>query len=289
MNRGIIALLFSTVLYGLLGIYSRFIGIDFGIFFQSWTRNFIITLLILPFFLFNNWKKIKSKDFRWFIIRSFGDLITMVSIFVAFNKIPIGTSYFLFYAGSTIGGYLIGFYIFNEKLTNQKISSLITGIVGLVLIYSLSFQKDKLFFYLLANVAGLSSAIWNIFSKKVSQNYSVAQIVFIDSLMTGLLGLAASIFLHERFIPFILSSQWIANILFALSSLLTSFLVVYGFRYVEANYGSLILLLEVLFGVIFSFIFFRELSTITTIIGGSLILFAVIVPKLKFKREFKIF
>ncbi|MBI4226112.1 DMT family transporter [Candidatus Roizmanbacteria bacterium] len=281
MNRALIALLFSTVLYGLLGIYSRFIGIDFGIFFQSWTRNFIITLLIVPFFLFNFWKQIRRKDAQWFVLRSLGDLVTMVSIFVVFNKIAIGTSYFLFYAGSTVGGYLIGHYFFKEKITKQKLTSLIIGIFGLVLIYSLSLQKDKLFFYLLANLAGLSSAVWNIFSKKVSKDYSVAQIVFIDSFMTGLLGLALSILFHEKFIPFMLNSQWIANILFAVNSLVTSFLVVYGFRYVEANYGSLILLLEVIFGIFFAFIFFKEIPSLYALIGGSLILTAVIIPKLK--------
>lgn len=283
MSKGIIALLFSTILYGLLGVYSRFIGIDFGIFYQAWTRNLIISLLILPFLFFKLWKKIKRKDIGWFILRSIADLVTMVTIFVAFNKLQIGISYFLFYAGSVIGGYMIGKFAFNEKLTLNKIFSLFFGLVGLILIYSFTLEKDKILFYFLANLAGLSSAVWNIFSKKVSSDYSIPQIVFIDSFLTLIFGLILSLYLREHFIPIQLSNQWIANLLFAFNSLATSFLIVYGFRFVEAHYGSIILLLEVLFGIFFGFIFFKEIPTVITLVGGVLIIVAVIIPKLSRK------
>ena len=277
-----VALLISSLLYGLLGVFSRLIGLEFGIFYQSWTRNLIIAFFILPLLLIFSWKRIKKNDFKWFLIRSLGDLVTMTCIFIAFNKIQIGISYFLFYAGSIIGGYVIGYLFFKERISKQKFLSLIVGLIGLLMIYTLSFDQKLAPFYLLANIAGFSSAVWNVFSKKVSSSYSVSQIVFIDSILTAFMAFSLSLLFGERFFPPGLSSPWIANILFAVNSLLTSYLVVYGFRYIEANYGSIILLLEVFFGILFSYLLFREIPNFSASIGGVLILFAIIVPKIGF-------
>ena len=56
-----------------------------------------------------------------------------------------------------------------------------------------------------------------------------------------------------------------------------------GFEYFQATMGSLILLTEIMFGVIFALILFAEIPTILTLMGGGLILTASILVIIKSK------
>jgi len=56
-----------------------------------------------------------------------------------------------------------------------------------------------------------------------------------------------------------------------------------GFEYFHATSANIILLSELVFGVFFAFLFFGEIPTIATFIGGILIIFASILVILKGK------
>jgi drug/metabolite transporter (DMT)-like permease len=57
--------------------------------------------------------------------------------------------------------------------------------------------------------------------------------------------------------------------------------VVYGFKNLEAQIGSVILPVEIIFATIFAFIFFREYPTISAYVGGVMIIVAAIIPSLR--------
>ncbi len=61
-----------------------------------------------------------------------------------------------------------------------------------------------------------------------------------------------------------------------------------GFKYVQAQHGSLILPLELLFASIFGYIFFKEVLQISTYFGGLLILSAAITSSLSTKNNYDI-
>lgn len=66
--------------------------------------------------------------------------------------------------------------------------------------------------------------------------------------------------------------------------LTTGQLMIYGFKYVEAQTGSLIMLAEVVFGVFLGFIFYKETISFTTLLGGMAIIAAIILPEIKRKK-----
>lgn len=68
---------------------------------------------------------------------------------------------------------------------------------------------------------------------------------------------------------------------YALAGLLAFWLVVEGYKYVDASIGSLVGLIEIIAGVLFGFWFFREQITNTIIVGGLLILLSGMLPDLK--------
>lgn len=55
----------------------------------------------------------------------------------------------------------------------------------------------------------------------------------------------------------------------------TAFLVVYGFKKVTVQAGILILLFEIIAGIFFGYIFFKEIPTSGSIFGGALIIASI--------------
>ena len=94
------------------------------------------------------------------------------------------------------------------------------------------------------------------------------------------INLFLAIFLGERLNTHITSSTWFADIGYGIAGFLGSGLTLYGFKFIDAHKGSIILLSEIVFGVLFGFILFKELLNITTVFGGLLIMIAAVLPNI---------
>lgn len=68
--------------------------------------------------------------------------------------------------------------------------------------------------------------------------------------------------------------------LYSIVNAVAFWLVIVGFRYVDASVGSLIGLMEVVFAVIFGAVIFHEVLNTSIYIGGILILVAAMLPDL---------
>ncbi len=148
------------------------IGIEFGVFTQSAIKNLIAVVISLLLVLnFRLWKMPQREDWIWIFLWVLGDLAATIGIFIAFNRIAIGTSYLLFYAGNIIAGLVIGRLIFQEKLNTAKSIALILSFCGLFIIYSLNIEASKLIFIILAFISGIFVSVYNTFSKKFSYRY----------------------------------------------------------------------------------------------------------------------
>lgn len=285
---GISSLLTATFIYGFFGILSRLIGFSIPLFYQTGLRAILAALIILVLIYFwKAWQKLNNKDLIWIIVRSFFGFIAIVAFFVAVNYMQLGTVYFIFYAGSTLGGYILGKILFKENLTILKIISLILSLFGLYLIYSLSIDTSKIYFALLSLLSGVSTALWNTLSKKIGHAYSALQLSFMDNLIGGILALIVSVVLKESWLIPTINSAWGVNALFACLYVLTGQLVIFGFRRMDAQIGSLVMLTEVIFGLVLGLIFYQEIVAPMTILGGGLILAAIILPELSIFQSTK--
>lgn len=284
-HYGIGSLVLCALLYSFFGIFARTIGFTIPIFYQTWTRNLLGTLTLFALCLyFKKFTKIKRTDWKWVIARSAIGIVGFFGSFISFNFIPIGTAYFVFYAGSTIGGFMLGKMLFKEKITSIRALSLILALTGLFLIYSANFKIDDLVYVLMAFISGGAAGIWSAISKKISGTYSTLQLNLFDFVLFGLISFSISIVLQEKWVLPALTAPWIANVIAAFVFILTGQLVVIGYKYLTAQIATLIMLLEVLFGIILGFLFYQEVLTPLTFIGGALILSAIILPEINGKR-----
>lgn len=279
-------LLASALIYGLFGFLSRKIS-EFSPFSQSWIKSIGTLIVILLIFYFGKlkWKKIEKKDIKWFLIWILPASFQPVMTFLAFNHLPLGTTYFLVYSTMILGGIFSGKIFFSEKLNLSKILSLILLFIGLILIYRSDITFIKNVYVLLALLAGLVLGFWNTLTKKVSGNYSEFQMISLDTGFALIVSLVASIFFGEKLPPFSSLNSWLWILIFSFSAVFATIFLIKGFKYVEAQVGSLILPMEIVFGSFFGYILLGEILKLNMYIGGSLILIAALLPAINFQKK----
>jgi len=282
---GFSTLFSAAFLYATTNIFFRLIGYNLPLYFQNFVRSVFMSLILLvPAIYFKKWKKLNKNDIPWIIARTIGGVVALIAYYIAINFLKIGTTYFLFYASSTISGYIGGKLLFNEKLNARKIISLLLSIFGLTLVYSISVDAESFLYIILAMIAGVGFAFWTTFAKKISGTYSAIQLNLVDNVISAICFCAVSIIIREVWIVPDFSKIWLANYGLGIIFIFTGQLVVYGFRHLEAQIGSLVMLSEILFGLIVGVIFYKEIISLPTFIGGALIIVAAILPKLNFKK-----
>ncbi len=288
--KGVGALLLAATLYGSLGIFSRFIGFAIPIFYQQFVR-FLLTLIILFIFLAKqrSWKNVQNKDWAWIILRGVGGLISFVGVYVAFLYLDFGTNYFVSYASATIGGYLLGKILCGEKINRIATISLFIALCGLYVVYSANVDLTKTPFIILSFIAGVGTAIWNVVSKKISNTYSNLQIVFLDTAFGAIVCLIISLFIREQWTLPSANYIWLALVLLTFVQIGTNIFVVFGFKRVEANLGSLILLFDIVAGLAFAALLYKEIPSTLTLVGGLLIVIAISLPSIWCSRLFRCF
>lgn len=278
--RGLLALLAAVALYGMYGVYSRMIGIGFGIFSQAWARSLIIIVILGGYFLSHKkkWREIEKKDFKWMIIWPLSGTSVMIFLFIAFNHLPIGTGYFLFYSTMILSGILSGKMLFKEKLSFVKVLSVVLAIAGLVIIYSFDIPLGKMLYVALALLSGFFLGLWNTLSKKVSDKYPNMQLVLIDSMLPFAISILGAIAVKESMPSLSLTNSWLWIVVFAVTQICSTGFLVYGFKNLEAQIGSVIMPVEVIFATLFGFLFFKEILPATSLLGGGLIVLAAVLP-----------
>jgi drug/metabolite transporter (DMT)-like permease len=283
LTRGIVSLVLASFLFSLWGVFPRFIGLSFGIFFQSLARSAItIPFLLAIFFLFKKkWKGMPRQDYLWILAMSSFGFVSVITFFVAINKLAVGTTYFIFYASATLSGFFLGKFIFQEKLTTIKALSLLVCLTGLFLVFSIATQESNPLFVLLAALSGVGGGGWNVLSKKVSLKYSLIQISIIDYLNFFIFALPAVLILREPISFPDFSVPWLATISFSFITMLAVFMIFNGFRYVPAQTGTLLMLLEPVFAVFLGWLFFKEILSLRALAGGALILIGTAMPFLR--------
>ena len=102
--------------------------------------------------------------------------------------------------------------------------------------------------------------------------------IFLDGLSTLTVSLLGFLLIKETLPSFSNPIPWLWIVGFALSGILSSFLLIRGFKYVEAQVGSLILPMELVFASIFGFLFFGEVLKFNVYLGGFLIFLAAVIP-----------
>ena len=278
-TRGVVVMMFASLLQGSHGLWANLIQDEFGAFYQGWSRSVIILLVLVPLMLaLRSYRAIGPGDRKWYAIIVLFMLFTQAPIFYAYTTIGIAPSAFLFFSSWIIATYCIGRLFFNEYFTTIKIAALVFAGTGLLLMFSFSVEELAPLGMAMAVLTGLASASQVAFSKKINPEHSALQIT---SIMWGgvlLTHLPFAILAGETIVVPALSIGWMYQIGYAFSIMLSFWLMVVGFRYLQPGVGGLLGLFIVVFATMFGIVVLGEHLSISLALGGLSIIIAGLLP-----------
>jgi drug/metabolite transporter (DMT)-like permease len=205
-------------------------------------------------------------------------VFTQAPLYFAFNHLPLGTATFIFYGFFLITSYGVGWIFLSERVTFVKVISLLLAFVGLLLTFGLSLAVFSGAAMLLAALNGIGSGGEIATSKKSTQHYSSFQITVYSWLLILATHLPISLILGEPQVIPAFNLQWMAMLGYAASGLAGFWLVIEGFKYVDASIGGLIGLLEIPMSVVLGVVLFEDLIALPVILGGCVIIASAILP-----------
>ncbi len=279
---GFLILLGAAFFYATYGIFSKLIAGTFPLFFQAWTRG---AISLVCFAIFGMAKKlfvpINKKDIKWFLIVSIIGSLAIAPIFYSLAYLNLGTALFIQYAATVITSYILGVLLLKEKLTGISYITFFLAIFGLLLVYWGDISLNKPLPVIASFIGGAFFSIYFVVSKKISQ-YSSIQINTLAYIFAFVINLVISMILREGYNFNFNSTAWASNIGYGVAGFLGSGLTIYGFKYIDANKGSIVLLTEILFGILFGMFLFKEYLGPVAILGGFFIILSIILPNAAF-------
>ncbi|HSX11661.1 MAG TPA: DMT family transporter [Chlamydiales bacterium] len=277
--KGYAMILLSALLFGSYGVWSRILGVEFGVFYQGWVRSAFILVVLIPAALIGrHFKRIKRGDQGWFVVTMLFTVFTQAPLYFAYIHLPLGTATFIFYGLFLLTTYAIGWLFLSEKLSPVKIVSFVISLIGLTITFGLSLPVFSAVPMLLAAMNGIASGGEIASSKKLTDRYSSLMVSVYSWIFILITHLPLSLLFGEKQIAPAWNLEWWAMIGYAASGLGGFWLVIEGFKYVDASIGGLIGLLEIIFSFLFGVLFFNDHITLPVIIGGIIILLAAVLP-----------
>jgi drug/metabolite transporter (DMT)-like permease len=281
----IASLICAGLSYASYGIWSRFTQDFFGPYFQGVARMMILVLVLGIFIIFKKISfNIQPKDRKHFFL-----IFLMLSIVTPFyynavTTLPLGTAIFLFYAGSITTSFILGIVLYKEKISIVNIISVILAIIGIIMIFKSQLQFSSIYNILSAIIAGIFFGAYTSTQKLIKTEYNPMVWQFWGAIQQIFLYTPMMFFTHETNNLVFPSIAWIGAGIFAVAEFISVSLVNFGFRNLEVKKASLLLLSEILFSIVFGFIFYDEKLGVFTIIGGIFIIIGMTIPNIEWKK-----
>jgi len=225
------------------------------------------------FFLFKDKSIIFVKKYMWLIILlGLFNLFNNFFFFQAFVNTTISNAVLTHYTAPVFVALLAPFLL-KERLEKITIIALIVAIAGLEIIsyQNLSFQSDDFIGVAYGTASGLMYALVIILIKHLSRYLSVFTINIYQSLIVALL-MAPFVIVSKVSVS--INSLFLLLLFALLFGILATLLHMQGIKRVKSQHVGILAYIEPVAATFYAFIFFFEVPSLNTIIGGALILFS---------------
>ncbi|HCC06500.1 TPA: hypothetical protein DEP94_04080 [Candidatus Nomurabacteria bacterium] len=283
---GFLSLTLTALILGSFGIWVRILSTDLTIYQQIFFRNFIALLISIALLILAKRKiSIKDTSKKYLFIYSIAFPVSVICFTVSILLTKIAITLFALYVGSIISSFIIGTYFFHEKITINKIISIILIFIGLILLTFPISNSNINLGIIFGLLSGIAEAIGNAFRKHLGEKIDRIFLVTIAMISGIILSLALVLINHESLLFFTQISliSWLTGIIFGILLFVVSYLTIVGFQYVELGPGTLIYSSEILFGALFGILFFSEYLNLKEVVGGLLIFLSIMIPYINTK------
>jgi len=289
-KKGILLLLLSALIYSIMPVLIRFLG-SHGIppISQVALRYVFAFVSASGYFFFIAKTKfsLPKKQLPLLLYSAIvGYGLTTVFFTLSILNTFVSTALFINYLYAIMTP-LLGFILLKDKLNKFNSISLMLSFIALMLLFKPTSIETWRLGAAFALLSALTTTTYLIARKKLPEyraSYLMLLNTFLGMLSVGLLGIIFEpAFYFGGGILHISANTWLVTILFGIGNFLAWLLMTKGFEYFRATGASIVLLSELVFAVFFAFLFFHEIPTIATVIGGLLIIFASVLVILKGK------
>jgi drug/metabolite transporter (DMT)-like permease len=290
-EKGLIAIVALTLIYGLLPLFPRYLNASFDLFQQIYLRMFAGFIILLIVFHkqinFHKLLHLPLKEARWVFLRAFiyyGLGVGLYTLAILMTK--VGNVVFI---GSIPMTALLGFWLLKEKVTWQKIVLLILSAIGVMIIAVKSFTGTFAFGLgeLFALISSFFIALGLVTRRIQSTHLTDYETAVLMVLFAGVQLFVISLLVGEP-LPTKGWSFGIVGVLLAsgLTVASLSFLMNYGFARVEAVLAGNITTMSTFFSILTAFIAFGEVPVLQELLGGLLIVTsAILMHRVEGKKE----
>ena len=274
-------LLLATLFISTSGVLGKYIAMPAEVI--IWFRGSFGAVLIYIFCKIKgvNLKINNRKDLLSFIISGFFMAAHWVTYFYALKLSNVALGMLSMYTFPVMTALLDPFF---SKQELNKIHVLL-GVLVLIGVYILvpdfSLENDEAKGILLGVLSAFCYALRNLTTKKHVTNYNGSTIMLYQLIIVTLLLIPVLFFSDisnfESQLPLLL-------LIALLTTAIGHTMMIHSLKHFTVATASIISSVQPVFGIIIAYIFVNEIPSMNTIIGGSLILFTVIVESVRSKK-----
>lgn len=276
---GALLIITSSFFYASYGVWTVLMGDFFGGYTASGLRSLVVLgILLLVALWFRGYEPLAwRQNWRRLLGMVLVSMLVWGPLYWAVLEVGIGMALSINYSAIVIGFLFFGWLLSEESLTSTKIMAASLGILGLALVFVPSALGAIAFLPLLAAlISGLAISVNTIWAKQLTYNTTQSTIfLWVTSVLANI---PLAFILQEPMPVFELRAEWLYLLLFGVASVLSSWLLLQGMKYVEAGLAGILGLLEIVFGVAFGMLLFNERLEPIALLGIGLILIAAALP-----------
>lgn len=269
-NTGLLEVFFASLLFGLLPIVVRFGG-NLGPYNLSFFRVVVAAICVYLFIIFSRNLKLAPFKYERGKLLLFGILhgFTILGYFLAIQYLTVASAVLLLYS-SSVWIVVFSYFILKEKITKRTFIALVLAFIGIILVVSPQnfFLTESLIGSLGGFAAGIGMGLVYTLSKTFKK-YDKVSLTFWQNLIAIPFVLPLIFFDFPKF-SFV--DMWIVLLLGSLFTAVPFILIYKGFGKINAQKGSIVIMLDIVFSIIFAWILFKEVPTLMAMLGGALII-----------------
>lgn len=277
-RHGLIEIHFAVLLFGLAGLFGKFLFLPalvivFG-------RTFFAALT-LSAILFYSKTQIRTKSIQDFTVLILLGIILAIHWITFFHAIQISTVAVGLLTFSTFPVFVTFLepYFFKEKLRRFDMLTAASVLLGLILVIpSLDFQHNITQGAFWGTISGFTFAVLSILNRKYVSTYPSMVIVWYQNWIATLILFPFLFFKDLSLQP---TDVLLLAILGIFCTALAHVLFIKSLVHIKTQLASITACLEPVYGIIFAFILLGEIPALRTIIGGCIILGTIAIASMK--------
>jgi len=229
---------------------------------------------------------ITAMDWGRFIVAGLGNVVAQMGLVAGITR-SLASNAAVITLTLPVVSTLLAAVMLGEKITRVRVSALVIGLLGVLLLSAESVRESALIDmrYLVGNMLILvgitGSAFYNVYCKGLFERFSQLEVLIWSYVVTSIVGLILLFWLEPTGLRFFASFTWLSWLGFGYQAIITytvaMLLFFQALKHLDVSTASLSLYLLPVFGVILAAILLGERLSALAIIGSGVVLTSTLI------------